>query len=117
TYEQRKQLEFTCESAFFIAIVLCQWAVLIICKTRRNSILEQGMKNRILNGVLIFEIILVAIVSYMPCLGTALNIYPMKFHWWLPALFSAFLIMIYDEVRKHLIRKHPGGWMERQTYF
>ncbi|CAF3939281.1 unnamed protein product [Rotaria sordida] len=78
TYEQRKQLEFTCQSAFFIAIVICQWAVLIICKTRRNSILEQGMKNRILNGVLIFEIILVAIVSYMPCLGTALNIYPVK---------------------------------------
>ncbi|CAF1336408.1 unnamed protein product [Rotaria sordida] len=117
TYEQRKQLEFTCQSAFFIAIVICQWAVLIICKTRRNSILEQGMKNRILNGVLIFEIILVAIVSYMPCLGTALNIYPVKFRWWLPALFSAFLILIYDEVRKHLIRQHPGGWLERQTYF
>ncbi|CAF1250221.1 unnamed protein product [Rotaria sordida] len=117
TYEQRKQLEFTCQSAFFIAIVICQWAVLIICKTRRNSILEQGMKNRILNGVLIFEIILVAIVSYMPCLGTALNIYPVKFLWWLPALFSAFLILIFDEVRKHLIRQHPGGWMERQTYF
>ncbi|CAF4870130.1 unnamed protein product, partial [Rotaria sp. Silwood1] len=44
TYEQRKQLEFICHSAFFIAIVICQWAVLIICKTRRNSILHQGMK-------------------------------------------------------------------------
>ncbi|CAF5046458.1 unnamed protein product, partial [Rotaria sp. Silwood1] len=43
TYEQRKQLEFICHSAFFIAIVICQWAVLIICKTRRNSILHQGM--------------------------------------------------------------------------
>ncbi|CAF5067526.1 unnamed protein product [Rotaria sp. Silwood1] len=44
TYEQRKQLEFKCHGAFFIAIVICQWAALIICKTRRNSILHQGMK-------------------------------------------------------------------------
>ncbi|CAF3626505.1 unnamed protein product [Rotaria sp. Silwood1] len=44
TYEQRKQLEFTCHIAFFIAIVICQWVVLIMCKTRRNSILQQGMR-------------------------------------------------------------------------
>ncbi|CAF1374203.1 unnamed protein product, partial [Adineta steineri] len=78
TYEERKQLQFTCQSAFFIAIVICQWAVLIICKTRRNSILKQGMKNYILNGVLIFEIILVATISYIPYFGTALNIYSVK---------------------------------------
>ncbi|CAF1019450.1 unnamed protein product [Rotaria sordida] len=44
TYEQRKQLEVTCHIAFFIAIIICQSAVLIICKTRRNSIVQQGMK-------------------------------------------------------------------------
>ena len=24
---------------------------------------------------------------------------------------------LYDEIRKAIIRKHPGGWMERETCF
>lgn len=44
TYEQRKVVEFTCHTAFFASIVVVQWADLIICKTRRNSLFKQGMK-------------------------------------------------------------------------
>jgi sodium/potassium-transporting ATPase subunit alpha len=44
TDEQRKQLEFTCYTAFFITIIICQWATLIIFKTRRDSIMQQSMK-------------------------------------------------------------------------
>lgn len=44
TYEQRKIVEFTCHTAFFASIVIVQWADLIICKTRRNSVFQQGMK-------------------------------------------------------------------------
>ena len=43
TYQQRKILEFTCHTAFFISIVVVQWTDLIICKTRRNSLFQQGM--------------------------------------------------------------------------
>lgn len=101
TYEQRKQLEYTCHTAFFITIVICQWAVLIVCKTRRNSIFQQGMKyvvffnhdnnkenknkhlfyifsNWMLNFGLVFETVLAAIISYTPYLDTALNTYPLK---------------------------------------
>uniref|UniRef100_A0A7N8WMD6 Sodium/potassium-transporting ATPase subunit alpha n=1 Tax=Mastacembelus armatus TaxID=205130 RepID=A0A7N8WMD6_9TELE len=44
TYERRKIVEFTCHTAFFISIVIVQWTDLLICKTRRNSIIQQGMK-------------------------------------------------------------------------
>jgi sodium/potassium-transporting ATPase subunit alpha len=44
TYKNRKVLEYTCHTAFFIAIVIVQWADLIVCKTRRNSLVHQGMK-------------------------------------------------------------------------
>ncbi len=44
TYEQRKIVEFTCHTAFFVSIVVVQWADVIICKTRRNSVFQQGMK-------------------------------------------------------------------------
>ncbi|KAK2495117.1 hypothetical protein MC885_019677 [Smutsia gigantea] len=37
TYKQRKIVEFTCHTAFFVSIVVVQWADLVICKTRRNS--------------------------------------------------------------------------------
>lgn len=43
TYMQRKELELTCHTAFFVTIVVVQWADLIICKTRKLSILQQGM--------------------------------------------------------------------------
>uniref|UniRef100_A0A8C6XXI0 Sodium/potassium-transporting ATPase subunit alpha n=1 Tax=Naja naja TaxID=35670 RepID=A0A8C6XXI0_NAJNA len=47
TYEQRKVVEFTCHTAFFVSIVVVQWADLIICKTRRNSVFQQGMRKGI----------------------------------------------------------------------
>lgn len=44
TYESRKILEYTCHTAFFVSIVVVQVADLIICKTRVNSIVQQGMR-------------------------------------------------------------------------
>jgi len=44
TYFQRKELELTCHRAFFATIVVVQWADLIICKTRKLSIMQQGMR-------------------------------------------------------------------------
>jgi sodium/potassium-transporting ATPase subunit alpha len=44
TYQQRKALEHTCHSAFFVSIVIVQWTDLIICKTRKNSLWTQGMR-------------------------------------------------------------------------
>ena len=35
TYRERKILEYTCHTAFFVSIVVVQWVDLIICKTRR----------------------------------------------------------------------------------
>ena len=44
TYQSRKVVEYTTNSAFFMSIVLVQWADLIISKTRRLSIFSQGMR-------------------------------------------------------------------------
>merc|ERR1711876_26329 len=64
TYRDRKILEFTCHTAFFVSIVVVQWADLIICKTRKNSVFEQGMKNHFMNFGLCFETCLAAFLSY-----------------------------------------------------
>ncbi|XP_012604632.2 sodium/potassium-transporting ATPase subunit alpha-4 [Microcebus murinus] len=117
TYEQRKVVEFTCHTAFFVSIVIVQWADLIICKTRRNSVFQQGMKNKILILGLLEETMLAAFLSYAPGMDLALRMYPLKITWWLCATPYSFLIFVYDEIRKLVIRLRPGGWLERETYY
>merc|ERR1712130_276781 len=117
TYSDRKILEYTCHTAFFVSIVIVQWADLIICKTRKNSFFQQGMKNHFLNFGLIFETCLAAFLSYCPGLDKGLSMYPLYFNWWLPALPFSLLIFCYDETRKYLRRNGPGSWVERETYY
>uniref|UniRef100_A0A672SI34 Sodium/potassium-transporting ATPase subunit alpha n=1 Tax=Sinocyclocheilus grahami TaxID=75366 RepID=A0A672SI34_SINGR len=117
TYEQRKIVEFTCHTAFFASIVVVQWADLIICKTRRNSVFQQGMKNKILIFGLFEETALAAFLSYCPGMDVALRMYPLKPSWWFCAFPYSLLIFIYDEIRKLIIRRSPGGWVERETYY
>merc|ERR1711937_717859 len=117
TYRDRKILEYTCHTAFFVSIVIVQWADLIICKTRKNSVFQQGMKNHFMNFGLIFETVLAAFLSYTPGMDKGLRMYPLKFNWWLPALPFSLLNFIYDECRKFLLRRNPGGWIEKETYY
>merc|ERR1719432_425426 len=117
TYKDRKVLEYTCHTAFFVSIVIVQWADLIICKTRRNSVFQQGMKNHFMNFGLCFETCLAVILCYTPGMDKGLRMFPLKFNWWLPALPFSLLIFVYDESRKYLLRRNPGGWIESATYY
>merc|ERR1712088_572751 len=93
TYRDRKVLEYTCHTAFFVSIVIVQWADLIICKTRKNSVFQQGMNK-------------------------GLRMYPLYFNWWLPALPFSLLIFCYDETRKTILRaRGTNSWIGRETYY
>jgi len=117
TYSDRKILEYTCHTAFFVSIVIVQWADLIICKTRKLSVFQQGMKNWFMNFGLVFETCLAIFLSYCPGMDKGLRMYPLYFNWWLPALPFSLLIFCYDESRKFLLRRNPGGWIEQETYY
>merc|ERR1712128_273119 len=117
TYTDRKKLEYTCHTAFFVSIVVVQWADLIICKTRKLSVFQQGMKNHFMNFGLFFETALACILSYTPGMDKGLRMYPLKVNWWLPAIPFSILIWCYDETRKYLLRRNPGGWIEQETYY
>nr|KAG5705315.1 hypothetical protein BaRGS_010766 [Batillaria attramentaria] len=106
TYSQRKKLEYTCHTAFFVSIVIVQWADLIICKTRRLSLFQQGMKNNRLTFGLFFETALAAFLCYCPGLDKGLRMQPLSL-----------AIFIYDECRKYILRRNPGGFVERETYY
>jgi len=117
TYRDRKILEYTCHTAFFASIVVVQWADLIICKTRKNSVFQQGMFNMVMNFGLVFETCLAIFLSYTPGMDKGLRMYPLKLGWWFPAVPFSILIFVYDECRKYILRTHPGGWVEQETYY
>jgi len=110
------------QCAFFIAIIVVQWADLVICKTRTLSLFTQGMKNNTLNFGLFFTTVLGSFLCYVPgvdTLGTA----PLRFVHWCPAMPFCIVIFLYDETRKLIIRneqaKHgpEGGWVRKNTYY
>ncbi|XP_039248773.2 sodium/potassium-transporting ATPase subunit alpha-3-like isoform X2 [Styela clava] len=117
SYRQRKIIEFTCHTAFFTSIVVVQWADLLICKTRRLSIFQQGMRNKVLIAGLFEETLLATFLSYCPGMDVALRMYPLEWDWWIVPMPFSLIIFLYDEGRKYLIRRYPGGWVEGETYY
>jgi len=119
------------QCASFIAIIVVQWADLVICKTRWLSIRTQGMKNHVMNFALIWESILGAILCYITPIGLALGTRPLRFTHWMTGIPFSIFIFLYDETRKYLMRstsdsttdKETGrtvrypGWLERNTYY
>ncbi|KAI4886142.1 hypothetical protein NFI96_015291 [Prochilodus magdalenae] len=118
TYESRKVLEHVCHTAYFVSIVIVQVADTVICKTRVNSILQQGMsRNKVLIFGLFEEAGLALFLSYCPGMDVALKMYPLKPSWLLCAVPYGLLIFFYDEARRYLLRRNPGGWVEKETYY
>jgi hypothetical protein len=104
-------------SAYFISIIVVQWADLMICKTRIRSLFEQGMTNTFMNYSLFFETILGAFLVYVPIANTVTGTRPLRFTWWTAGVPFSLMIYIYDEVRKGWIRKNKHGWIHRNTYW
>jgi sodium/potassium-transporting ATPase subunit alpha len=105
------------QTAYFISIIVVQWADLVCCKTRTLSLANQGMRNGTLNFGLFFETALGAALCYIDALN-GLGTRPLAFVHWLPAMPFSMFILCYDEVRKYLMRTLPkGNWVFRNTYY
>ena len=88
------------QAAYWVSIVVVQWADLLICKTRwlsRSS--SRGWRNSVLNFGLFFETLLAAWLCYggiFSVLGTQ----PIRFTHWMPGVPWSMMIFMYDETRK-----------------
>lgn len=117
------------QCSFFVAIVIVQWADLLICKTRWLSLYHQRMRNPAMNFGLVFETLLAAFLCYIPGIGDALGTRPIRALHWMPAVPFSIMIVVYDEVRKAIMRstsiaRRQGqqvimeyGWLARNTYY
>ncbi len=55
------------------------------------------------------ETLLATFLSYCPGMDTALRMYPLEWQWWIVPMPFSLIIWLYDEFRKYLIRRYPGG--------
>ncbi|XP_015278928.1 PREDICTED: potassium-transporting ATPase alpha chain 2 [Gekko japonicus] len=118
TFSQRQYLEWTGYTAFFVSITIEQVADLIIRKTRRNSIFQQGLfRNKVIWVGIFSQIGIALILCYGLGSVPVLNFTPLRAQYWFVAVPYAFLIWVYDEIRKLLIRRHPGSWWDKNMYY
>lgn len=106
------------QCAYFISIIIVQWADIMACKTRTLSIYHQGMRNNMLNFGLVFETVLGAFFCYVPGLSTGLGTRAIEIQHWFPAMPFAIVILGYDEIRKYVMRlQGEEGWVYINTYY
>uniref|UniRef100_A0A915Q4X1 Sodium/potassium-transporting ATPase subunit alpha n=1 Tax=Setaria digitata TaxID=48799 RepID=A0A915Q4X1_9BILA len=101
TYEARKDLEHCCHGAFFYAIVVVQWADL----------------NWVLNMGLLFTALLSTFLLFTPYVNRVFGLTPIRLTWAMIPVPFAWLIFVYDEIRKYFCRTYPHGWLYRDTYY
>jgi sodium/potassium-transporting ATPase subunit alpha len=106
------------QTAYFVAIIIVQWADLIICKTRRLSLFTHGFfsNKQVIYGI-IFETVLAVLLVYVPFLNPVFGTLPLKLDYvWIGIPF-ALIIFFYDEMRKYFIRRYKKGFWDKYTYY
>lgn len=120
--EQRETLNHA-QTAFFVSIVISQIGGGMICKTRKLSLFQQGMRNYFLDLGILSEICLAVLLTYVPFINTAFQTASLKFVHWLPGIPFAISEIVYDECRKGAIRLGEtknfrfGNWVRKVSFF
>jgi len=97
----------TAVTSFFAAVVICQVADVLICRTRRQSILSAGIfANKLIWFGIAMELGLVAAISHAPFLQPFFGTAPIG--WFELSLGAPFAlaILLGDEFRRWLIRRN-----------
>ena len=117
TYEDRKHLEYACHAGFFFSVVVVQWITVLVGRSKKMSVFQRGMKNGILNFALVFETLLALVLIYVPGLNAGLQMGMLSPISWFPPIPFIIFLFTYDEIRKAIMRKFPGGWVEQESCF
>jgi sodium/potassium-transporting ATPase subunit alpha len=96
----------TAVTAFFAAVVICQVADVLICRTRRQSILSAGIfSNKLIWIGILVELGLVAAISHIPLLQPFFGTAPIGWFEVSLALPFAAAILLGDELRRWMLRR------------
>lgn len=107
TFSQRLYQEYTCYTVFFVSIEICQISDVLIRKTRRLSVFQQGLfrsapahtaskrlsssdffnifltrlsicRNRVLVSAIVFQLCLGTLLCYCPGMPNIFNFMPIR---------------------------------------
>ena len=93
-------------TAFFASIIICQIADVLICRTRRQSILTVGIfANRLVLLGIASELILLALIAYVPLMNTFFGTAPLELWQLSLSIPFAITIIIADEIRRVFVRR------------
>ena len=93
-------------TAFFASIIICQIADVLICRTRRQSILTVGIfANKLVLLGVVSELILLALIAYVPLMNTFFGTAPLELWQLSLSIPFAITIIIADEIRRVFVRR------------
>jgi len=109
-------------SAYFTAVVCCQWANALLSKSRVITIGQQGFKSGHINSGWIYSFCLMILIQYLPFINIAFASRTVAFPHFFVAAFPWFTyIILFDEIRKLFVRKGlkrmPGGGLRYDGWF
>ncbi|GEL15392.1 haloacid dehalogenase [Pediococcus cellicola] len=88
------------------AIVFCQIAAAINCRTKNSSVFSIGIfSNRRIWGGIVFEVALLALLIYVPFLQGLFNTAPIDWHDWVLLFCIPIPLVLIEEARKLFMRK------------
>lgn len=96
----------TAITGFFASIIICQVADVIICRTRRQSLLTVGVfSNRLVLFGIAAELILLGFIAYVPAFNTFFGTAPLEAWHLLLSVPFALIILLGDEMRRVFVRR------------
>ncbi|XP_041329005.1 potassium-transporting ATPase alpha chain 1-like, partial [Pyrgilauda ruficollis] len=110
---------------YFVAMAQEGWWPLLVLglRPRWEDAHEQelqdsyGQQNRTLLVAIVFQVCIGCFLCYCPGMPNVFNFMPIRFQWWLVPMPFGLLILVYDEIRKLGVRRHPGSWWDRELYY
>lgn len=116
-FEDRKIIERRAQTAYFVSLCMTQISDVIICKTRRVSLLTKGMRNRVLNVSIIVDLLAASLVTYWPVCHEVFG--TQSIYWYNFLLGTPFMLLMIvgDEIRRYIIRNNLSEWVEKETYY
>lgn len=113
--DYQTDLNYKGQSAFFVALVMCQLWNMLATRTRYQSIFTQKFQPKLL-WYMGAEVLVALLVIYLPLIQDNMHTKPLQFYHFLIPLAMGSIILICDEIRKFFVRKFPKGIIARLAW-
>jgi sodium/potassium-transporting ATPase subunit alpha len=116
--EELNELVFTGQSIFFLSLVITQFGNLLSSRTRRMSITQQNpfygpARNSHIFGAIVLSTLIAVVITQVKWFNDTFNTRPVPAVYIAPAIGFAGVIMVYDEIRKFIIRRYPNSFVAK----